>query len=386
MEQHTPPASEGWRLEAMLAGQFAHHLNNLLVAVEGGASLIREGLIGSAPEREGLAWLERAADAAEELTRQLLAMSGRGRFVVTPCELPSLIDDALGALALASLGEPEFLLESGDDLPVILADREQLKLLLLNLASNSVDALEETGGEITVSIQVAADPEVDGYLLAPGRYVAVAVTDTGPGMDGALLERCREPFFTTRAGRLGLGLSAAQGIALAHNGALRIQSSPGQGTRVEVLLPTALPEVIDSPTDSSIDSSTNPPPGRTTVLVVDDNPVVREVTARLLERGRLRVLTAAGGVEAIERLLSCAEGVDAALLDLMMPGIDGAHTFRALRRLRPDLPILLVSGYDPESSLNPLLRGPRAAFLQKPFRSNELLASINALLEQRTFA
>lgn len=121
-----------------------------------------------------------------------------------------------------------------------------------------------------------------------------------------------------------------------------------------------------------------------TVLVIDDDARLRELLTEYLGSRGFEVACAPDGERGLERLR--AGGIDLVVLDLMMPGIDGAHTFRALRRLRPDLPILLVSGYDPESSLNPLLRGPRAAFLQKPFRSNELLASINALLEQRTFA
>ncbi len=337
---------ENQRLESLglLAGGIAHDFNNLLMGMLGNASLGLLHLEEDHSAREPVRRIERAAQRASDLTRQILAFSGKGRFLVTPMSLTHLVEEIVGLLEVSIAGRAALKLDLDDEVPAVEADATQMRQLVMNLITNAADALESTNGVITVVTGVV-DADAD-YLrratpaadLAPGRYVCLEVSDTGHGMDAETQARMFDPFFTTRESGHGLGLAAIQGIVRAHGGAILVYSEPGDGTTIKVLLPGSTAEAVslaDAPiTDGSV-------PGEGTVLVVDDEALIRIFAKESLELGGYEVLLANGGAEAVAIFEEDPRRIDLVLLDMTMPRMNGEETFRALRRIRPVLKVLL---------------------------------------------
>ena len=364
------------KMEALgqLTGSVAHDFNNLLMAILGNLDALR----AQVPRREGVArLLDGAVQGARRgaaLTQRLLAFARRQDLRILPVDLAALVD-GMAELLRRSLGHRiELRAELPPSLPAALADANQVELALLNLAVNARDAMPD-GGTLTVALDQVETPTA-GDGLAAGRYVRLVVTDTGSGMDAAVLERAVEPFFSTKEpGKgTGLGLSMIHGLAVQSGGALRLSSRPGRGTRAELWLPATAARPADPPTP------TDPPapaePARPfTVLVVDDDALVAMGTAAMLADLGHAVVEADSGVRALE-LLRAGQPVDLLLTDHAMPGMTGAQLAQAARALRPDLPILLATGYaDLPGGVGADL--PR---LGKPYDRRQLAARIEALL------
>ncbi|MEM9558302.1 MAG: PAS domain S-box protein [Acidobacteriota bacterium] len=380
---------EAQKLEslAVLAGGVAHDFNNLLMVILGNASLALQDLAGGTPRREDLQTIESAALRAAELTRQMLAYSGKGCFVVEPLDLSDLVREIKG-LVLSSLPDDARLeLRLAGDLPAVDVDRAQLSQALMNLVRNAAEALPEGRGEIVLSTDVRS---VDRTLLeraAPteslpaGDYVALTVRDDGVGMDDSVKTRVFDPFFTTKFTGRGLGLAAVLGIVRGHQGAILIESAPGQGASFTLMLPPAEieqqaePEPPPPPTQGS---------ARETVLLVDDDTEVRTMARRMLERMGFDVLEARDGRHAVEVYGAHADTVDAVLLDLAMPEMDGVATFHALRAVRSDVRVVLTSGYGEDTTTERFGAAAPDAFLQKPFRQTELLLALDKVLDLRS--
>ncbi len=380
---------ESQRLQSLgtLAGGVAHDFNNLLQAVRGNADLALLELSRDAPVRRRLEQICLAADRAAGLAGELLAYSGKGDFVLRPVDLGALVRE-MSVLLEASRPKSVALLEDfAVGLPPVVADVARLRQLIMNLITNAGDAIGDRPGTITLRTGIA---EVDraaldraflGVALEPGRYVFLEVEDTGCGMDEETRARMFEPFFSTKGQGRGLGLAAAAGILRAQGGALEIESEPGRGSRLRVLLPPAAAEPVDA---VDVEPSPSPAVSRAggrgpTVLVVDDEPAVLSIAADLLEHAGYRVLSAGDGCEALERAEAHLTELAAVVLDMSMPRQGGVETLAALRRLRPDLPVLLASGYADESFDARLRTGPGVAFVQKPFAGAELCARLEEL-------
>jgi CheY-like chemotaxis protein/two-component sensor histidine kinase len=316
----------------------------------------------------------------------MLTYSGKALLSLQPLDLSQLVLETLELLRAAVAKKGDLDLDLADDLPAIEGDGTQVRQVLLNLVTNAAEALPDEGGSIRIRTRVChtvaeelagafgtADPE-------PGEYLVLEVSDTGQGIEESRVLRVFEPFFTSKAsgsGR-GLGLAAVLGIVRAHRGVIQLESEPGVGTTFRVLVPASSRAVSEpAPAMQRVESRRC----SGTVLVVDDQEAVIEVAQQFLERAGFRVLTALGGRAGLEALRANGDAIDVVVLDLVMPEMSGDETFDAMRRLRAELPILLVSGYDKEMVAERFMGRGSAGFLYKPYEPEELIERVRSALE-----
>jgi signal transduction histidine kinase/CheY-like chemotaxis protein len=364
----------------LLAGGIAHDFNNLLQAVLGNLDLALPGLAPAAEAREAVEQATVAARRATDLTRQLLAYSGKGRFVVRPIDLSALVRENVDLLRA---GVPhtcaiELRLEGG--LPPVVADVGQVQQVVMNLITNAAEAIGPRPGTVTVSTSrgPGGPAALEGSRIAgvePAEaYVVVEVTDTGCGMEPATVDRIFDPFFSTKGVGRGLGMSALLGIVRGHRGAIFIDSAPGRGTAVRVLFPAqpaAAPALAPAGRETRAALAlAESPPGA--VLVVDDEGLVRRACVAMVRMLERPVLAASGGAEAVELLRAHRGEVRFVLLDLSMPGMDGLDTMEALLAIDPTLRVILSSGFDEHALLGRDAAGRVAGFIQKPYTVADL--------------
>ncbi len=353
----------------MLASGIAHDFNNLLVPILGNASVMRLQLDKDGMQDELLDDIVQSATQAGALCRQLLAYAGKDQMVTEVVSLPELVS-SLAPLFRSTLPVTCELVREGDDVDTpVRADPSQLQQVAMNLILNAADALGGAPGTVVVRTGVTSfDPDavttpVLGSDLAAGRYASLEVEDTGCGMSPETIAHIFDPFFTTKQTGRGLGLAAVIGIVRAHDGARTVHSTPGKGSRFRLLLPLAeQPQPVAAPQEIA-----SAPTSAGIALVADDEPAVRRVVSRLLEAAGYEVLIAEDGVQAEALAREQGAPPTIALLDVTMPHRGGVETREALRRLWPELPIVLMSGYS-EVAIPPRLEGERAStFLHKPF-------------------
>ena len=339
---------QGQKLESLgvLAGGIAHDFNNLLVGILGNAELVLDGMPTDARERESIERIRRSANRAADLTKQMLAYSGKGRFVVEPLDLSARVREMSELLNTSMSKSVRLHKELAEDLPRIEADAAQMSQVIMNLITNASEAIGDGGGTVSLRTGVM---EVDaGYLAgarvgadAPGgQYVYIEVCDSGCGMDEETAARIFEPFFTTKFTGRGLGLAAVLGIVRGHHGAIKVESSPGQGTAIRVMFPVT-GRTVRAHASSPRTSPT--PNGAGTVLVVDDEEEVRSVARDILERDGFRVLLAEDGRVAQTVFREHAADIDVVLLDLTMPHAGGEATLDEIRRVRNDAAVVVSS-------------------------------------------
>ncbi|MBL8622841.1 MAG: response regulator [Myxococcales bacterium] len=367
------------KLESLgvLAGGVAHDFNNLLVGILGNAGLAMMQLRPESPVAPLLKAIETAALRAADLTRQMLAYSGRGRFVIEPISLNGVIEEMVHLLGTVISKKAILRFELSADLPVVDADATQIRQVLMNLVTNASDAIGDQSGVIAIrtgTTMVGPDELHDSYdqVLPEGTYVYCEVSDTGVGMDAATRARIFDPFFTTKFTGRGLGLAATLGILRGHHGAIHVDSEPGQGARFRVLLPAR----ARSATPSSPAIVVAPPPATGHVLVVDDEAMIRDIAARVLESGGYQVTTATDGVEALQLFAARPDAYVCVLLDMTMPRMNGEETFAALRKLAPEVRVVLSSGYTEQEATQRFIGKGLAGFIAKPWSADDLLAAI----------
>jgi PAS domain S-box-containing protein len=376
------------KLESLgvLAGGVAHDFNNLLAGILGQASLARRELGSTSGHlAESIDQIERLALRAADLTRQLLAYSGKGRFVVEPVDVGELVRDMASMLEVVISKKAALRLLLAPELPAVMADRTQLQQVIMNLITNASEALGEEAGSIT--IRTAVETCTSAYLeeafgvkgLASGPYVSLEVSDTGVGMTPEVLGKLFDPFFTTKAAGRGLGMSAVLGIVRGHGGAIRVYSELGKGTSFRLLFPASDLPAVRAPRRAPADGWR----GEGTVLVVDDEDEVRSVTATICERLGFRTARASHGGEALELFAQHRDAIVLVILDMTMPVMGGEETLRALRREAPDLPIVMTSGFNEQDAINRLAGRKLTGFLQKPFRVEDVEAALRTALEER---
>ncbi len=355
-----------------LTGGVAHDFNNLLTAVLGNLELLRRRLPPDPAIDRLIEGATQGAQRGASLTQRLLAFARRQALEPRPIDLAELAR-GMADLLRRSLGPAiaiEFDLPAG--LPPALADHNQIELALLNLAVNARDAMAE-GGTLVVGLSSELVPSARD--VAAGHYVCLSVTDTGAGMDPLTLSRAIEPFFSTKeVGKgTGLGLSMIHGLALQLKGTLRLYSEPGRGTRAELWLPVAHGAATALPAEPATDVGVSK--RRRTLLFVDDDFLISLSTASLLEDLGHTVIKAASGSAALD-VLKSDRPVDLLITDYAMPGMTGLQLAEAARKLRPDLPILLATGYA-DLPARPKLELPR---LSKPYQQKQLAEQITSLL------
>jgi PAS domain S-box-containing protein len=344
-----------------LAGGIAHDFNNLLTGVLGNASLALDELEPDHGARPMVSEVIRAADRAAHLTSQLLAYAGLGRFVLASFDLSEFVRDNRELLEATVSKNVELRFELADGLPRIEADPSQIQQLLVNLVVNGAEAIGigRTGEVRIVTRQEETDSE--------HRHVCLEIGDDGCGMDQRTLARIYDPFFSTKFTGRGLGLAAVSGIVRSHNGRMEVTSEPGRGTTFRVFLPSAGRQREQSPR---------------TVLVVDDEEIVRTTARLALEKHGFKVLQAEDGIAAVQVFESNLYEISAVLLDLAMPGMNGEHVIPRLRALRPDIPILVMSGHDENKAAERLGGRAVAGFIPKPYTAGVLAERVKALFAE----
>jgi PAS domain S-box-containing protein len=367
--------SEKMQAIGQLAGGIAHDFNNQLTGVMGFADLLAGRL--DDPQLRGFAeGILRAAGRAGDLTGQLLAFSRKGKFQSIPVDLHHAIGDVVGLLQHSVDKRIRIRTRLDAPAPVVTGDPGQIQNALLNLALNARDAMPE-GGELAFETDgVVLDAEA-GRLQSPeipaGPYLRVVARDTGCGMSEETLTHLFEPFFTTKpVGKgTGMGLAAVYGTVRSHNGSIRVSSAPGHGTTVTILLPQAkgAPAVVASAPAAPLAKTSR-------IVIVDDEEICRTLATETLRAEGHRVTAFADGPEAVRHVRERGAETDLVILDLVMPGLSGRDTFRALREARPDLRVLLASGYSLDSEAQSLLDAGARGFVQKPFRLQDLLRAV----------
>jgi len=363
----------------VLAGGIAHEFNNLLQGILGGTGLATQLLPQSSPVHRQLDLIEKAANQAAELTRQMLAYSGKSGFVFEDVELSALIEE-MGDLLDASMGEGiEIRYRLQRDLPVIKADGAEVRQVVMNLVTNASEAIGDHGGTVTISTgSVRCDREMltDTFLsedLPEGTYVQLEISDTGCGMNPKTQARIFDPFFSTKFTGRGLGLAAVLGIVRGVRGAIQVESEEGIGSTIRVLVPARVEAPFESPVaEGEADRRRDVE----TVLVVDDDEVVRTLTRQMLEEAGYAVLTAADGRQAVDVFIDAGSEVDLVLLDMTMPNLDGKATFEKLRMIRDDVPIVVSSGFNEQDAMDRFRGAKPTGFLQKPYRLHQLVEAV----------
>jgi len=379
------------KLESLgvLAGGIAHDFNNLLMVIIGNADLALSRSSAESPVREFIRNIDVAAQRASDLANQMLAYSGRGRFLIERINLSRLVEEMGHLLASVISKRAEVRYRLASDLPPVQADATQLRQVVMNLITNASDAIGDEEGVITVATGLVetgaagAAAHSSGPPLPPGSYVFLAVTDTGKGMDQATQALIFDPFYTTKQTGRGLGLASVLGIVRGHQGEIRVSSTPGQGTSFTVLLPAAPALPAEVAVADNKAAGAGPADCRQTILIVDDEEQVRLTTQVMLEESGFTVLAAVDGVEGVELFRENAPHLCAVLLDMNMPRLDGAEAFRQMHRIEPAVPVILTSGLDEQDSVGEFTAAGLASFIQKPFRMKALLLKIEAALAAR---
>ncbi len=376
------------KLESLgiLAGGIAHDFNNLLVGILGNADLALLDLPPTHPARGYLKEIERASRRAADLCRQMLAYSGRGRFVVEKVNLTEIVQEMAKMLEVSVSKKAALCYQFDAQLPPILAEATQIRQIVMNLITNASEALGSDNGVIRLTTGVMdcdAEYLMSTYLsdpLPPGRYVYLEVSDTGCGMDPETLKKIFDPFFTTKFTGRGLGLAAILGIVRGHHGTIKVYSEPGKGSTFKVLFPALSEEAADR---EGVKQKTKAPfKGEGAVLLVDDDETVRRVGKLMLERLGFEVILAADGQEAVERYANGHHRIRCILLDLTMPRLDGEECFRELARIGNDVRIIITSGYNEEEVTSRFTGKGLAGFMQKPFSIEMLQETLKRVLGQ----
>jgi PAS domain S-box-containing protein len=373
------------RLESLgiLAGGIAHDFNNLLGVIMGNANLASRMISAYHPAKAPLEEIELASTKAASLTRQMLAYAGRGHVEIDRLQVSTIIRDIERLVRSVISKNVELRIDLTADLPLIKADAGQMQQVLMNLVINAAEAIpEECQGTVCVRAysqfldETAIESGAGERLPAAGNYVTIEVEDTGIGMDEATRARIFEPFFTTKFLGRGLGLAAVLGIIRAHKGALRVDSTPGRGSRFQVLLAAESAEQTEKlPLGATPGRDLR---GEGVILVVDDDRSVRELAGDILETYGYSVLLAEDGFTAVELARGCSVPPSLVLLDLSMPGMTTSQTIEQLRFVRSDLPILLSSGYDEGEVLARFHHERLFGFIHKPYTPAQLAERVKA--------
>jgi two-component system, cell cycle sensor histidine kinase and response regulator CckA len=369
------------KMEAVgkLAGGVAHDINNMLAAIMGLTSVMREDLDSRSPMREDLDSILAACRRGRDLTWNLLAFARKGKVLHERLSLNTIASDVRLLFERTAMPlKMTVTVELASDLAEAEGDPNQLSQALMHLALNAADAMPDGGTLVfrTANVELSAEDLRGEEELAPGPYVALEVRDTGVGMDERVKAHAFEPFFTTKptGEGTGLGLAMVYGTARSHRGRVLLCSEPGKGTSVTIQIPARR----STASLAAAGVAGRKAPARGTVLLVDDEELVLRSTQRLLQHLGFTVLVARGGADAVRLLEQHGGEVSLAVLDLLMPGMDGSETFRRLRALKPELRVYLSSGFIASETTAALIAEGAAGFLQKPFRLEDLSSALGA--------
>ena len=371
------------KLESLgvLAGGIAHDFNNILTAVIGNADLALMRISKESPAVDNLHRIEQAAFRAADLAKQMLAYSGKGKFVVENIDLNRLLEEMLHMLEVSISKKAVLRLNTHQNLPQVEADSTQMRQIIMNLVINASEAIGDKSGVIAITTgcmdcdrSYLKDVWLDENLI-DGLYVYLEIADSGCGMDKETLSKLFDPFFTTKFTGRGLGMAAVLGIVRGHRGAIKVYSEPGRGTTFKILLPASgLPAGIFNGTFHG-----DVWQGSGTVLLVDDEETVRGIGVEMLKELGFTAVTAVDGREAVE-IFKSGNDISFVILDLTMPHMDGEQCFRELRQLKPDLKVIMSSGYNEQEVTEKFIGKGLAGFIQKPYKLSDLTDAIRGMV------
>jgi PAS domain S-box-containing protein len=366
------------KLESLgvLAGGIAHDFNNLLGSILTDSELVLEELLAGTPAHEGARRINAVAVRAAEIVRQLLAYAGHESATFEPVDLSLLVSEMLELLKVSISKHVVLQTSLAGNLAPVRANAAQIQQVVMNLVINASEAIGEREGVI----RVAASRVVQES--SPDVFLRLEVSDTGPGMPDEIRARIFDPFFTTKFPGRGLGLAAVQGIIRRHRGSITVVSTPGQGTRFEILLPcTAQPPQNGVYAERSRSTAVESFAG--TVLVVEDEDALRFAVSKMLQRKGFSVIEAADGARAVDLFRTNEQDIGVVLLDMTLPGIGGGEVFAELQRIRPGVKVVLTTAYSQEMARAAVGGDQAWAFIRKPYRGKDLAALLgDALMEQ----
>lgn len=381
------------KLESLgvLSGGIAHDFNNLLMSVLGNVDLALDSIPKGHPAHQNLKEVENAARRGAELADQMLAYSGRGKFVIEPICLNDFLAEMTKLLEVTLSKKAELRLDLPENLPSFDGDPTQIRQVIMNLLTNASEALGDHPGLIHVSAGTmdcdheylnqgmvsSTGPE---NMLEEGPYVYFEIADNGCGMDEATRAKIFEPFFTTKFTGRGLGMAAVLGIVHGHHGTIRVSSAPNKGSLFRVLFPqgaTSIAGVMPSTQQSSAPKDWR---SQGTVLIVDDEEGVCAVGKEMLQHFGFDVLSASNGTQAIEIFLKHADAISCVLLDLTMPDLDGEQVFQELKKMDSEVKVILTSGYNRDDIAKRFQEQGLSGFLQKPFDLDSLQSQLAKVL------
>lgn len=374
----------------LLAGGVAHDFNNLLTGILGNASLVQEIVEADETVHGMLQDIIRASERAADLTRQLLAYAGKGKFVVAPVEVSGLVRDISELIRSSVPRTVELKLQLHSGLPPTEGDASQIQQLVMNLILNAVEATGERPGVVKVNTAIreikTGDPV--GHFRPepplPGTYIMVQVTDDGCGMGEIVKSQIFDPFFTTKFTGRGLGLAAALGIVRGHRGAIGVDSSEGAGSTFTVLLPAAGLAFAPAPSDAGAVPEHGVQSSLGAILIIDDEDVVRRTARAALEHFGYTVFEAGDGRDGADLFSRLHDRVSAVLLDLTMPHMDGHDVWNYVRRVRPDMKVIISSGFEEADAMKHFAEDPALLFIKKPYTASALVRTIRIALDRRS--
>ena len=381
--------SEKFQSLEKMAGGLTHVFNNLLTGAIGNAELALSCLAPNSPEQKYVNTIMELALKASALCGQLVKYTGTGEVVIQPLNLNAIVKTSLPLLSLSIPRNISLSTQLADDLPAVTADENQLSQVLIILVANASEAIGTNHGKITITttaVKCTRDffqANLSGEHLANGSYICVDVSDTGPGMDDETIRQAFDPFYSTKFAGRGIGLSALLGIVRSHHGGIKIDSTPDLGTQFRVFLPLAK-EAAKLPPQSAEETPLSSPDNEVSgmALVIDDEPVIQDLTATILESIGLKVITAENGRQGVDLFREHEQDIAVVILDVMMPVMNGDQAFDQMQSINSAVPIIFVSGFNDASVTELLANRPSARFIQKPFRADNFLNIVRKRMGQ----
>jgi len=373
------------KLESLgvLAGGIAHDFNNILMAVIGHCELAQRRLTIESPATENVRQIKLAASRAADLANQMLAYSGKGKFVVEALDLSQIITEMEHILAVSISKKATLRYDLAPDLPSVEADATQLRQIIMNLTINASEAIGDNSGIIAISTGIMdcdrtylQDTWLDENLPA-GLYIFFEIADTGCGIAAETVDRIFEPFFSTKFTGHGLGMAAVLGIVRGHSGAIKIYTEVGKGSTFKILLPASpLPA-----TKQKLETEVSLLHESGLVLLVDDEETVLNISKEMLSDFGFETITASDGKEALEIFKQQHNQICFVLMDLTMPHMDGEEAFREFKRIDPAVKVIICSGYNEQEVSQKFVGKGLAGFLKKPYLFSELQKTIQTILK-----
>ena len=367
-----------------LAAGISHDFNNILHVINGYSQVLLSRIPEQSPERDTLVQIQKAGRRAAQLVRQLLDFSRQNTGNRTTLDLNHELSNAIDVLKRTIPRMIEIRIQLTDDLWPVYADPIKMEQVILNLSSNAADAMPQ-GGKLTIetaNVILNEDFCREHLDISPGKYILITITDTGQGMHQDTLQNIFEPFFTTKeVGKgTGLGLPSAYGIVKTHGGTMHCRSTPGQGTAFQIYLPAHEDHEIRAVSETS---TPLPATGKETILVIDDDRNIRELTTEMLEDLGYRVVCAENGKHGLEVYASTINDIDLVLLDMNMPVMGGYECMKKILEMNQDAVVLIASGYSPGIQADDLIKQGASGFIGKPFQFDQLASLIRELLEKK---